>query len=1044
MAFLHKNRNFSKSKKGTKAKNQIKDLNNKGFWQYSFFQKNHDPNNEAKIKVLMKPTNCFDPRNIHNYINPEKSKEQKIEDKYLNNEKLNSKEKIIYDSYIRMKNTILNKDIELIKINGHSAKPETVEGKLRLILLILSSYLKEENREIDIANIYLRLMDPLFDKLNKVKNEYKTDINKMNAIVKKLDLIELQFIKFHSSMPPLNTKGFVKFDDWQIQVIKNIDDNISTVINAPTSAGKTVLSVYAAIKGKSLFIVPTDALAWQVSSYIGSVLDINVPILTQTFQSIPDRDKMIELLNKTECIVGTAEIIIDYLPFIKNNFKWLIFDEIHMIGKPEGSGMELIAKVLNNVPILALSATIGNTDHLVNWLSKLQQKPANKVVCDKRFFNMQKFQYDSSKDILNSLHPLSLIDEHQIEDGSILLKSLQPTPPTTWSLYLKLKKNYKLEELDAYKFFPNYLTKRIELDEANNYFYKLINFIVLKYKEDKTKIMKIVNSYKIDNLQTTQVNLVKLVYKLKNEDKLPAIIFQKNTISCLRLAYNFSKDIDLLETEKYPKLITDRLKLEKKVKRQEKNEDKKDDYESRKDIKKSFGTIKLKKDEYNHSSIEKNSEEAVSIPLQEPHDDFNLNNTQYFNFHEIENWNMLLKKYFPPTGDYYHFIIKLLWRGVGVYAKGLPDSYLRIVQTLACQKKLALVFSDLSLVFGISMPFRTVIIMHDSRVRDNLDAMLYHQMAGRAGRRGLDKEGNIVFAGYSWDRIKELSISEAPIVTGVDNAMYSILHANEISIKMNTEQEWYNTCSNMLNGNNELLEESIQLNSNLSSSWRFGFVTNNINHLHMNWRLRYVHEGILISFLLPYLHKAFDNKDHTKEINQINIAHFLARFIAIKSNENYLLDEPEILKIEPYNQISRELSILQINIPDKIDNRVFKSIQYNTIGNFNEDTTNEIRENLYTFSEIIKIIQHYCYHSNLKGLCRLLGKLLTRLWWIYHTSSPIIKYNENQNLKDFDFNLKDKELKSDSESKLDSETESETESESKSESETDTESDSDK
>jgi superfamily II RNA helicase len=35
-------------------------------------------------------------------------------------------------------------------------------------------------------------------------------------------------------------------------------------------------------------------------------------------------------------------------------------------------------------------------------------------------------------------------------------------------------------------------------------------------------------------------------------------------------------------------------------------------------------------------------------------------------------------------------------------------------------------------------------------------------MAGRAGRRCLDKEGNVIFIGYSWDRIKELSKSSIP------------------------------------------------------------------------------------------------------------------------------------------------------------------------------------------------------------------------------------------------------------------------------------------
>ena len=66
--------------------------------------------------------------------------------------------------------------------------------------------------------------------------------------------------------------------------------------------------------------------------------------------------------------------------------------------------------------------------------------------------------------------------------------------------------------------------------------------------------------------------------------------------------------------------------------------------------------------------------------------DFILNNNQYFNEDIIKEWVDNLKKYFPNTGYQYHFIIKLLWRGVGIYVEGLPDPYLRLVQSLATQK----------------------------------------------------------------------------------------------------------------------------------------------------------------------------------------------------------------------------------------------------------------------------------------------------------------------------------------------------------------------
>ena len=75
-----------------------------------------------------------------------------------------------------------------------------------------------------------------------------------------------------------------------------------------------------------------------------------------------------------------------------------------------------------------------------------------------------------------------------------------------------------------------------------------------------------------------------------------------------------------------------------------------------------------------------------------------------------------------------------------------------------------------------------------------------------------------------------------------------------------------------------------------------------------------------------------------------------------------------------------------------IDNRLFLSIRENLIPKLEtEDATDELRHRLLDFSEKIKHIQHFCFHSNIKGLSRILGKLMTRILWMYHSSSPVMK-----------------------------------------------------
>jgi hypothetical protein len=365
-----------------------------------------------------------------------------------------------------------------------------------------------------------------------------------------------------------------------------------------------------------------------------------------------------------------------------------------MIGKIEGSAMEPIAKVLPNIPVLALSATIANTNELVSWLQKISpNQMIDKVICDKRFFNLQKFYYDTNKNIFTRIHPLSLIEEKYFEDKSILNKTFQPTPPDTWDLLCKLKKEFNMEKLDHNIYFNR--NKRIELDQANRYFDELIKFMVDKYYSNninKNKILNILKNYKYEYLLSEDINLVNLIYKLKNENKTPAIIFQKDITLCLKIARDFAKTIDTMETEKYPRLIQDRMKTEKKAERQEKKiESNCKKTNENKTIKQLMGKLKLKKDAYNTSTVPNDNikETILTTPLQEPHNDFNFNNTQLFTESVVDDWSMKLKKIFPNTNGTYHYVIKLLWRGIRNLCKRITRTIFKISSIISMSKTIS-------------------------------------------------------------------------------------------------------------------------------------------------------------------------------------------------------------------------------------------------------------------------------------------------------------------------------------------------------------------
>ena len=950
----------------------------KGFWEYSIFQKIHVPNEEQNIKTGLKPENCMDLKKIEEYLNPICSLEEQIIVNYDSGNKLSKKDTIIYNLYINKKKEQLKKDLQDIEKLGKDATPITIEGKIHYMMYLLNIFIKK-NQIDNIANIYLKLKDPIYIISLEIKHKYLDILNKMDEIINNLDLIKLQFTKFYNQMPPLNQKGFKEFDDWQKKTINNINQNISTIICAPTSAGKSVLSGYVVTKGKSLYIVPTDALVWQVSAFIGGIMNIDVPILTLTYQSIPKREEMIKLLNNSQAVVSTPELIVDYLPFIKNNFKWVILDEIHMIGKLEGSAMELISKILSNCSFLCLSATIGNLEELKLWFDTVINKNVETIICTKRFFNLQKFFYNNENKKLEILNPLSLTSLDEFKNGTIINKSLNPTPLDTWSLVTKmLDKNIDLNYLNPYIFFEK--LELIELTKTFEYFNKLIIFMVEYYNKYENQIKEILDEYSNYNFENYNTNLINFIDNLRDNKMFPAIIFQQNNISCLDIVRKTSEEIDLKESLKYPNLRKERINKDKETKRINKKLEKELSNLTDKQL-----DIKLKVNKDFVFDIIPRSGDDINIP----HDDFIYNKDNKFTENEIKDWVNQFKMYFPFINGDYHYLIKLLWRGIGVYVNGLPDGYLRLIQKLASNKKLAIVFSDSSLVFGISMPFRSSIIYTNNLIEDNLDPMMYHQMAGRAGRRGLDKEGNVIFVGYSWERIKELSISSIPNIEGMNRLIWSFVQANDMSSNskfLDINKFMFNqriSDINIINFENNILKN----NKNI---WNFS-AEKDKNLIQLMWILRYSNEGIIISFLLPYLRKYFETSNPNEINKQIDIAYFLSKFIDINiaSDEKDII--PNISSKILYDNIYDELKNINIDIPTCIDGKIWISIRNNCLVDLKDDL---LRKRLFNFSTKLKALQHYCYHTKQINLTKLLGKLLTRIWWIYHTSSPVIRFDK--------------------------------------------------
>ncbi|MBW2985789.1 DEAD/DEAH box helicase [Candidatus Woesearchaeota archaeon] len=151
------------------------------------------------------------------------------------------------------------------------------------------------------------------------------------------------------------------------------------LICTPTASGKTLIAEMAAAKnilegkGKTIYIVPLVALATEKYKEFKRKYEH----LFKIALSIGDYDRSETQLIDADLIICTAEKL-DSL--IRHHSPWLKFvslvvvDEIHLMNDvSRGPTLEIIItvlkKVLPNIQIIGLSATIGNPGELAEWLN---------------------------------------------------------------------------------------------------------------------------------------------------------------------------------------------------------------------------------------------------------------------------------------------------------------------------------------------------------------------------------------------------------------------------------------------------------------------------------------------------------------------------------------------------------------------------------------------------------------------------------------------------------------------------------------------------
>jgi hypothetical protein len=511
--------------------------------------------------------------------------------------------------------------------------------------------------------------------------------------------------------------------------------------------------------------------------------------------------------NSTGCqILVTVPHILQIMLLSPSNAKsWaprvrkIIFDEIHSIGNAEDGVVWEQLLLLAPCPIIALSATVGNPEHFNEWLAETQKASGSDIKMiqhSTRYSDLRKYMFEPPKVFkfkglgnsfgvglgldglpgLKAFHPVaSLVDKSRGMPDDLALE-----PKDCLSLWKAMCKfqtpEYKVPStLDPSKALPRCIRKKDIFAWE-----KALKNVLLQWMADRespfdrviadltpstdgvqdeivpSAASSTTDGEEIDPLDLKQTTLP-LLYQLHKRRALPAILFNYDRSMCEHIAYNLLTQLSEAESkwkegpawkkfmdgyEKYQELKA--KKSRKPAKPAKKSKDDDDEGGSK--------TDRMRDESSDGSSV------YDLFDPEAPQPDFSFSNPKQLQREELDEFiRQLRRKYIKEE------LIDLLKRGIGIHHAGMNRKYRQTVEMLFRKGFLRVVIATGTLALGINMPCSTVVFSGDSVF---LTALNFRQAAGRAGRRGFDLLGNVVFQGISRERASRLLSSRLPELTG--------------------------------------------------------------------------------------------------------------------------------------------------------------------------------------------------------------------------------------------------------------------------------------
>ncbi|KAI1364578.1 hypothetical protein F5Y08DRAFT_204635 [Xylaria arbuscula] len=592
-------------------------------------------------------------------------------------------------------------------------------------------------------------------------------------------------------------------DAWQRSVLDSIDANDSLFIVAPTSSGKTFISFYAMEKvlradndGVLVYVAPTKALVNQIAAEIQARFQKSYNHEGRSVWAIHTRDYRVNSSTGCQILVTVPHVLQIMLLSPSNANSWskrikrIIFDEVHCIGQAEDGIIWEQLLLMAPCPIIALSATVGNSEELCEWLRISQTSKGFKfkmITHGSRYSDLRVFYYAAPKKFeFNGLHrdeefPVPGLDG---PGRSPNFEHIHPVATLVRRAGIDLEE-LSLEPRDALSLWASmdrFQTERFPLDDSLNpsrifaavpkkadvlAWTRRLKIVLAVWMQDRDSpfdqvcqslgsdrsnlhvVHKSPTSPGISSQEIERLTTFALLTDLHKGNGLPAILFNYDRFECEYALVFVLKQL-LLKEREWKKSDKSWQKKMDEYKLWKASEDKK------KVPKKN--TEKLTKQEKMRENANADVSRWESFDPEMPLEQYSFADSSRLTPSELQGFiETLAKENIQPH------LFSALRRGIAVHHAGMNRRYRQVVEILFRKGYLTVVFATGTLALGINMPCKTVAFIGDSAFLTTLN---YRQGAGRAGRRGFDLLGNVVFANVGRTRVNELISSRLPDLKG--------------------------------------------------------------------------------------------------------------------------------------------------------------------------------------------------------------------------------------------------------------------------------------